>query len=375
MSSVKSKLIRILLIICGVVSLPSLLSAEPRIDKFTGQLTHGNSITITGASFGTKPSPVPLKYDDFESGTVGNDLGNGWDISNGCGANGTNPKYSSTVFRGGSSTKSARVVFDGSCIGGGTSNAANFAIRNRAMPKLYLDFWYNLDSIPPYSRNHKLFRIHSDKYTPNIYYQIYCATQPRASLIQDMPNGNLPPNQYDALVNLDPGYAAEYLNGKWSHFQVYFEESTPGQYNGTAEIWIDGVKVVDRVNNFWNHGTNENGAYWSDLYFGNYFAHDAGNCAAHTASASTYWDNVYVDTTRARVELCSSSTWNNRRHCEIQIPQAWSSNEIGIKLNQGSFNTFNDKSLFLYVVDANGLVNQNGFVLCPECPGPPRPMR
>ncbi len=70
-------------------------------------------------------------------------------------------------------------------------------------------------------------------------------------------------------------------------------------------------------------------------------------------------DDVYVDFTQARVELCDTSTWSNRSRCEIQIPLSWSPTSITINVNRGSF--ANGNTAYLYVVDANGHVNSQGF--------------
>jgi hypothetical protein len=48
-------------------------------------------------------------------------------------------------------------------------------------------------------------------------------------------------------------------------------------------------------------------------------------------------------------------------HREIQIPSAWSDTSITITLNKGSFANFN--SAYLYVIDADGNVNTNGYLL------------
>src|SRR5690606_40526993 len=37
------------------------------------------------------------------------------------------------------------------------------------------------------------------------------------------------------------------------------------------------------------------------------------------------YDDIYIDFTQARVEICDSPSWTGRTHCEIQIPQTWSS--------------------------------------------------
>ena len=75
------------------------------------------------------------------------------------------------------------------------------------------------------------------------------------------------------------------------------------------------------------------------------------------ATSTYYWayDDVYVDATQARVEICNTATWATRTHCEIQIPVTWSSSSIGIKVNPGSFVSLANQ--YLYVVDSSGSVS------------------
>lgn len=66
----------------------------------------------------------------------------------------------------------------------------------------------------------------------------------------------------------------------------------------------------------------------------------------------TYWDDIYMDDTWSRVELCSGATYSDRSDCEIQIPSAWTDGQLQFKVNQGGF--ADDSTAHLYVVDADG---------------------
>ena len=72
-----------------------------------------------------------------------------------------------------------------------------------------------------------------------------------------------------------------------------------------------------------------------------------------------YLDDIYVQIgTTARVELCDTSTWADRTHCEIQVPTAWGDTSITATQNQGSFAT--GDTAYLYVIDSAGTVS-NGY--------------
>ena len=91
-----------------------------------------------------------------------------------------------------------------------------------------------------------------------------------------------------------------------------------------------------------------------------------------------YIDDVFIQTgTQARVELCDSSTWSSRKHCEIQYPSAWADGSISIQFNQGAFGAGN--AAYLYVVDSSGNVNSSGYKVTISPPSgnttPPSPPR
>ena len=70
-------------------------------------------------------------------------------------------------------------------------------------------------------------------------------------------------------------------------------------------------------------------------------------------NVDTYMDDVYVDSTFARVEACSGATWASRGHCEMQPASAWTDGtpgSISVTFNQGSFSA--SDTVYLYVVDS-----------------------
>jgi hypothetical protein len=83
-----------------------------------------------------------------------------------------------------------------------------------------------------------------------------------------------------------------------------------------------------------------------------------------------YYDSIYLDDTWHRVIICPSMTWIDCKQREVQIPTSWNNTQIKVKLNQGGFD-ITKSSLYVYVVDKNGIANTNGYALCPKCPLPP----
>ena|GEM_PF-6087878 len=74
------------------------------------------------------------------------------------------------------------------------------------------------------------------------------------------------------------------------------------------------------------------------------------------------FDDVYLATgpyAQARVEICNHSTYTTSTNCSIATVTLWSDTEITATLRQGSF--ANGEQAYLYVFDANGNVNSDGY--------------
>jgi hypothetical protein len=328
-------------------------SAAPglRIAGYAGVAINGATIMLTGSGFGEKNPVTPLKWDDFETGAEGQ-LVSGWQLESvGPGA-GLKPDYSSAVRRP-NSGMSMRARFTG-----GDWNSS-LAITGRTWDKVYLDAWVYLDETPPYSRNNKLFRLYSGTLgQPTLYYNLYCEDVDASHFSQDgVPGGN---NETWSPVR------TSYFARRWAHLQVYLEESGVAMDNGTAVMWVNGVKLVDNVRNFRTRVTD---AHWNSLYIGHYLAHDAAADCGEYGDAYAYWDDVYVDTTQARVEIGDAPTYSNTRRREIQIPSSWSDTSVSITVNQGAF--ANLGALYLFVIDAAGNVSP-GYPLV-DSGAPPSP--
>jgi hypothetical protein len=94
-----------------------------------------------------------------------------------------------------------------------------------------------------------------------------------------------------------------------------------------------------------------------------YYVHDvSANDPDPPSGARTWWDDIYVDRTWARVMLSSSPTWGTSSAgplYEIQIPTAWSTSSITVQVNVGELPS--GSAAYLYVVDATGAANASGF--------------
>ncbi len=303
--------------------------AQPNITSFSGSLTQKGTLTITGSGFGTKAQAAPLKWDDFESGTAGNDL-SGWYIA----SNGINPKYANDKVRPNSALSSKQVF---------TANDqynCTIGLTGLSNSKYYLTFYRYMTTSGGPSRNFKMFSLRSgnagDWQVPEFTHAL-------------LPSGNAGIfYNYDLLTNWVDN---DLRTNSWNRFEYYIEDlGAVGSYY----YWVDGALKNSKTNTpFYSSGSP---AHWPNLYIDSYYATDTNN-----AGADIWHDDIYIDITQARVEIGNAPTWTASTHREIQIPSAWSDTSITITLNKGSFSNFNNA--YLYVIDANGNVNTNGYLL------------
>lgn len=102
-------------------------------------------------------------------------------------------------------------------------------------------------------------------------------------------------------------------------------------------------------------GLNSNNPVWSAALSGFYIS-GATNpmLGAGLDVGNMFWgfDSVYVDFTRARVELANSATWSAVTYSEIQTPITWADGKIKIR---GRLGAFNNQQAWAYVFRDDGV--------------------
>lgn len=81
------------------------------------------------------------------------------------------------------------------------------------------------------------------------------------------------------------------------------------------------------------------------------------------------YDNVYIATganARARVEIGDQASYDACKDLHIQTPSDWTDNKVELRLNYPECSS--EDTLYLYVVDASGEVNEEGYpiVICDQ---------
>ncbi len=141
---------------------------------------------------------------------------------------------------------------------------------------------------------------------------------------------------------------------QWHRLEVYFRASTsPDSGDGRILCTTDGRTDHDVHLSTWvSVGGNDplNRPYRLGL-----------DPSVPIGSYIVEFDDVYIDSTPARVEICDCPRWSERSgaYCEIQPPTTiWQEDTIHVTVNQGSFNP--RESAWLYVVRPDQSVNEDG---------------
>lgn len=332
---------------CVVVGAAVVLCAHAArgqsISAISGTTAQGGSVVISGSSFGTKATAAPLIYDDFDSGVNGNPISAaaGWTE---VGYSGVQiPRYDTTVKHSGAgSMKLFWNNWESAC---SVKKAGNFA------QEFYLDGWFQYDQedAPPYSRVVKLLLLFGDgalEY-PQIHFGTSNCTQNERFHIAGYADETTP-------TDTEYGFRLGDAIGRFRHMQLWLKASSSGQHNGAVRLWLDGQLIASSDNYLTVAG---NQGFWNHVRLGYYHAHDGipGLCDPSPGDAYGWWDNVYIDNTRARVELGNAATYDACTLREIQVPSSWSNSSITVNFKQGAFAA--GQSAYLFVVTSTGAVS------------------
>jgi hypothetical protein len=314
--------------------------AAPVIQGVSGSLTQDSSITINGTNFGSKETAAPIRYDDFEKGTSGKNLLS--ESSGGWKTNSSTVKYSNTKVRI-SGSMSAKQDFTSTYNADIGLTSATLGSVN----EVYFSGWFTFESGGAPSRNVKILNMGQegdggwqtrvDVYPNSNSGHLY------AGISSNCTNGS----SYAQDWSVSPSSVLKANDGKWHRLEGYLKMGS----NGYRDIWVDNVKIASISGQF---TSGKCGIEY--FHVGYYFSRDTGSPKPW---AIRYWDELYVDDTRARVEIGNNSTWANCTHREIQIPTKWSNSSITLTVNLGSYKS--GRRAYIYIVDSNGNLNNQGY--------------
>jgi len=312
----------------------------------SGIFLDGNSVTLTGTSFGTKTA-APLMWDTFEDGTVNTNLASNvagsknWSINVDNNPNPSNngPQYNTAQVYNGSQSAFADIQDGGNCSSG---------LSTLATEKIFTSFYFrwNLVSGSTSGTTTKGFRVNADD-GPNVY------TSYPQSVVQDFQDDSrmtISPN--DSANGATRHFPGSIAQDTWFKLEYYLEMGDPGIYQHSEDL----VVQIDRTPVTRTTGVTDK---WERLHMPFF----AGN-----GITTEYWyDDVYIDITRARVEVGDASTYAACTLREIQPATAWSDTSVTVTVNEGRVTT--EGSQFLYAIDDNGDVSDGFPIVAAEVAG------
>jgi hypothetical protein len=362
------KRVRHLIYVCVVFLTMARVQAAPQITSATGRVARGQTVTITGSGFGTKTQASPELWDDFESGVLGESLrGNSPVIGQPWSTFGNEPVYSIGILREGS-TRSSLHSFH--AMASNSSLDFNFS---QPHGRVYFSYWSYYDKRSSHwSRNSKPWLVYGENGHYPYSYCGYCDANP---------GGTPPYYPYDPDFRTQATEAGDIgqpgstyyggpniieVNGYWIRQEVWLVESSPGQTNGTYQIWTHRNGLIQEAVNSTRVQTRNSNYHWRQVEIGAYVSQDTGESAVNW-----YTDDIYIDNTPARVELGDAATWDACTRREIQIPRAWTNESVEVNINPGSFAP--GQTAYLFVVDPTNTPG-NGYPVVIGGTASPRPV-
>jgi len=350
-----SSLITGAMILTGAILLaPAICYAVPTVTSVSGAGVHDGVMTISGSGFGTKSPAAPIRWETFEDGTVGENV---------------------TTTGYWSAETPARTLFDddthiptrhahsGKHIhwGGlseptGTRSFYKDNVGFASTKKAYVNLWLYMDfvsGVPELSQGWqlKLFRIQggpSHAEPPYFINNVMTLDEVTVSYW-------VVPIYHNPSIWPGSGWMRE---GYWVNMAMeYKDSSTVGSADGAAHFYS-------------SYAPPSGGTYYKGSRTGIVTRHDDVTACVDCLmmgyllvnggdAANTYWDDVYIDKSWARVEIGDAATYATCTHREVQIPSVWSSSSVTVTVNQGSFP--DEQQGYLYVVDETGSVNSSGY--------------
>ncbi len=322
--------------------------AQPEVNDVSAPLLHKGVVTLNGSGFGVKVPAAPLMWDDFDSGVENDRVADWYTWSN---LSGYYPKYSSERVRTAGS-KAAHQFF-----GDGNYNCTLGLVRLPDTP-IYISGWFYNTTYGAPTRNTKLISYRGGNpgewKVPNGRTDLYPINGSGHMYIADCDGTD---------IGQDWGLRGDLYSDAWHRLESYMDMGTVGVADGVYEVFRDGQEWAS-----FSGVMRNSDCRYNNVYLMSYFALDRGD---PKPSMDFYWDELYVDITKARIELGNASTWAASTHKEIQIPRTWTANEISFQVNQGTF--ADGQQVYLYVVDENGVANSNGLPVTVSGGGTPPP--
>ena len=301
--------------------------ATPLVQNVSGTLSHGGTVTITGAGFGSKSKAAPLVWDNASGNAISDKWTGGWPSQ----LPGYNLGYYAPMRGIGLPHSHVTRYIAGAhaAMTGANAGYDVMMFKSLALPALPYYIYASW-----YQRADDLWHFGGSNTDAGIQWTNQTST----------PLSNPDRNGHNAWW----GNAVNPVAGKWSKVEIAIKVSN--QSDGYINIWENGRQVM-------------NYAGITDNYGGTRRAIAVGGYARMQGYTNNwrYFDDVYVDTTLSRVVLADKPVLSQATIVENQIPSVWSDSSITAQVNLGKFTQ--GQAAYLFVVDASGTVSATGLAL------------
>ena len=333
--------------------------AAPKVQNVSGALDHNASVTVTGSGFGSKTTAAPLVWDNASGKSITEKWSGGWPNQ----VPGYNLDYYKPM-RGISPPhpRDARYIAGAHISNAGAySGLAVMMYKSIPTPKLpyyiYASWYQRADDQWHFGgdNNYKTFDYSegSEPYAVNkSWYACYGPPHPNSAT----DDGAQWANEAGTPLSLPDrhghsawwGHAVNPMAGQWSKVEIAVKVTD--QPDGYINIWENGHLVL-------------NYAGLTDKYDNPRRTIAVGGYARMQGYDSNwrYFDDVYIDTSLARVVLADKPVLSQATVIENQIPSAWSDGSITVTVNLGKFTQ--GQPVYLFVVDPTGTPSTSGLAL------------
>ncbi len=309
----------------------------------TPSITSYNGGVITCTSAGTKTQAHPLTWDNFEDGVCSAStptIGTSWNSVNSL-------VVSTDNNRNNGSSYNAHHNFTDVATAGVRSDNSTLS------RKWFVQYWVYLDSNwewgtgaygtdTQHLSNIKFLRFwNPGSIDENIYTQFWWG-------VNDNAYTNVEYVAASGTKNYDTTFSKSLVTkGSWHLFQFEFLDSSDvNQADAEFRMWFDGKRMEERI----GFTCKEDYSEAKRIFFAGFYNAWSGGTNDH--DNDYYMDDIYVDTTWARVEIGDNSVYGSCTHREIQPPTSWSPTSITVTENKGSFT--DGDTAYLFVIDSDG---------------------
>jgi hypothetical protein len=324
-------------------------TSGPQVTSISGNISNGNTITISGSGFGTKAAaPLISSYDNNISANnwANGTIGTGWLLASGQGS----------VALATSTPRSSLYQSDNYINASMTYNEGGFPYHTigyhppTATDKYYYCSFWKYVTANPFTLMGSGGNMKDWRYYPTNDYGIQTAWEAAQDTggpyvhygwAADVP----PSTDYVDVHTLNPVQT-------WIHQEVLVYAGTLNGNDGSIKAIFNGKNGFDYTGISFLTTAHPNAR--NDILVGQV-------SGGSSVGGNIYIDQLYIDNTLAHVFISNKSditnwlTYSSMAHNEIQVPKSWNTNSINITLNQGPFN--NGDKAYLYVVNANGSIS------------------